>query len=63
MDDPIKDVKDKGLISFVYQEGWLEKAIRQHNPKVTIMLARTEPITPARLDQLDFVIMYLDRNN
>ena len=63
MEDPIKDARNRGLISFVYQEDWLEKAIRQHNPRVTIMLTRTEPIRIPRLDELDFVLMYLDRNN
>jgi len=63
MDEVIQDNHDRGLISYQHQGDWLERAIQQHNPNVTIMLARTEPIPLPKLDMLDFAILYLDRNN
>lgn len=63
IDEVFLDARDKGLISFQHQGDWLEQAIQQHNPRVTIMLARTEPIPRPKLDKLDFAILYLDRNN
>ena len=60
MIDPTQDANNNGLISF---EDWLEIAIHQHPKRISIMLARTEPIRFKKLDQIDFMILYRDRNN
>mgnify|MGYP001557963577 FL=1 len=47
----------------IEQEDWLVKAIRQHPERISLMLARTEPVRFKRLDFMDFVLMYKEANN
>ena len=59
MNELFNEMQSKGLISF---EGWLQRAIEQKNPRLTVALAHSKTL-PLIQDELGIVFVETNRIN